>query len=132
VIGGERAAARALQAVGTPFRFHGRQPGIALDCVGLAAHAIGLPDVPIRYSLKGNYLAAIETYLAQSEGCKLSLDAAAIAGDIALVQCGSAQCHLMIRARRGWVHAHAGLRRVVHMPDPSPWPIIALWRIEGS
>jgi hypothetical protein len=38
----------------------------------------------------------------------------------------------MVHADNGWVHAHAGLRRVVHMPGPSPWPIIALWRFCGD
>ena len=28
----------------------------------------------------------------------------------------------------GFVHAHAGLRRVVEMPGESPWPIIGWWR----
>jgi murein DD-endopeptidase / murein LD-carboxypeptidase len=132
MIGGELAAAKALRAIGTPFRLHGRQPGIAFDCVGLVSHAIGLSDVPSRYSLKGEYCESIKTYLDSCFASKPSPDAAPINGDVAVVRCSPAQSHLMIRAGNGWVHAHAGLRRVVHTPDPSPWPIIALWRIEGG
>jgi murein DD-endopeptidase / murein LD-carboxypeptidase len=126
--GGELIAARALGAVGTPFRLHGRRPGIALDCVGLVAHAVELPDVPVDYSLRGTYNKTVEAYLDLCNGKKLPSNATPRNGDLALVQCGPHQCHLMIRAHAGWVHAHAGLRRVVHMPGPSSWPIIALWR----
>jgi hypothetical protein len=38
----------------------------------------------------------------------------------------------MVRADNGWVHAHAGLGRVVHMPGMSPWPLINLWRLAGE
>jgi murein DD-endopeptidase / murein LD-carboxypeptidase len=132
MIGGDAAAARALKQLGTPFRLHGRQPGIALDCVGLAAHALGLKGAPVKYSLKGAYEPLIETCLDCCRADRLSPDAATRNGDLALVQCAPRQYHLMINANLGWVHAHAGLRRVVHMPGPSPWPILALWRICGD
>jgi hypothetical protein len=49
-------------------------------------------------------------------------------GDILLADSGPLQVHLMIRARCGLVHAHAGLGRVVLMPCPSPWPVRGIWR----
>lgn len=129
---GEMIAAKALRAVGTPFRLHGRKPGTALDCVGLAAHALGLRDVPTNYSLKGTYYSIIRTYMGDNGVSELLTECVLRDGDLALVQCTSRHHHLMIRASNGWVHAHAGLRRVVHMPDPSPWPITALWRNCGD
>ena len=46
---GGDAAERALAQIGTPFRLHGRTAGVALDCVGLAAHAVAIPNPPNRY-----------------------------------------------------------------------------------
>jgi murein DD-endopeptidase / murein LD-carboxypeptidase len=129
MIGGDAAAARALGELGTPFRLHGRQPGIALDCVGLAAHALGLQGAPVKYNLKGAYESQIEIYMDMLRADKLPPDAASRNGDLAMVQAAPRQNHLMIHANLGWVHAHAGLRRVVHMPGPSPWLIISLWRL---
>jgi murein DD-endopeptidase / murein LD-carboxypeptidase len=132
MMAGDTAAARALQQVGTPFRVHGRQPRLALDCVGLAAYALQLRDVPSDYSLKGSYLDTINSCLQSVAATRISTAFTPRNGDVALVQCAPRQHHLMIQAAYGWVHAHAGLRRVVHMPGASPWPIIALWRICGE
>jgi murein DD-endopeptidase / murein LD-carboxypeptidase len=132
MMAGDMVAALALQQVGTAFRVHGRQPGLALDCVGLTAHALQLRNVPADYSLKGCYLEIISGCLDGVAGQQISTDTVPCAGDVALVQCAPRHHHLMIHAAYGWVHAHAGLRRVVHMPGASPWPIIALWRICGE
>jgi hypothetical protein len=51
------------------------------------------------------------------------------AGDVALVRPGPMQLHLMIACPGGFVHAHAGLRRVVEMPGGSPWPLLSWWRV---
>ena len=53
-------------------------------------------------------------------------------GDIAIVACSPQQFHLMVRAANGWVHSHAGLRKVVHTPGASPWPIVAVRRMIGD
>jgi murein DD-endopeptidase / murein LD-carboxypeptidase len=119
-----------LQAVGTPFRLYGRKTGVALDCVGLVLHAINLPHFVANYGLKGDYLELLRS-IANQNGF-MSLAVACHNGDIAMAECGSRQQHLMVRASNGWVHAHAGLRRVVHTPGPSPWPIIAVWRSPGD
>lgn len=50
-------------------------------------------------------------------------------GDVLLVRPGPAQVHLLVCARDGrFVHAHAGLRRVVAMPGPHGWPVLRHWR----
>jgi hypothetical protein len=122
----EAIARRALQAVGTPFRLYGRKAGVALDCVGLVLHSTGLPDPSARYWLKGDYLDILRHLTNQNGFMQRRFPSRD--GDILLVDCGLSQQHLMVRASNGWVHAHAGLRRVVHTPGPSPWPIIAAWR----
>jgi murein DD-endopeptidase / murein LD-carboxypeptidase len=125
-------AARALAQIGTPFRHFGRTPHVALDCVGLPLLAIGSDDKGWRYSLKGDYCDTISAYFVTNGFIPANSMEPAAAGDIALVRCGPTNQHLMIRAREGWVHAHAGLCRVVHMPGQSAWPLMALWRLAGE
>jgi hypothetical protein len=36
---------------------------------------------------------------------------------------------LLTAPPHGFVHAHAGLRRVVTTPAPLPWPIECHWRL---
>ena len=49
------------------------------------------------------------------------------AGDLVLLKSGPAQCHLAVMTAAGFVHAHAGVGRVVETPGPSPWPVLAIW-----
>jgi murein DD-endopeptidase / murein LD-carboxypeptidase len=128
---GDDIAARAMNEVGTKFHIHGRTSGVALDCAGLVAVAIGAKSVRTGYSLKGNFYNEMNAFFLAA-GFAASIVGPPENGDIALAACASNQQHLMIRAQDGWVHAHAGLGRVVHTPDPSPWPIIATWRICGE
>lgn len=129
-------ATRARQQVGTPFKLHGRSEGKGLDCVGLIAHAIapicGQREIPRDYMLRGDFSERTAIFL---EGTGLRPVAAAKQpdiGDILLAQAGPRQQHLMIMASDGLVHAHAGLRRVVLTPWPSPWKILHIWRAEGD
>ena len=124
-------AARAMHCLGTPFRLYGRTPGVALDCVGLAGFAAALPDLPRDYSMRGEFRKSITTYI-ENKGCIFSPNTCFLAGDIALVNCGPRQQHVMVAAQDGWVHAHAGLGHVVHMAGACPWPVIAAWRIIGE
>lgn len=124
-------AARALRHVGTPFRLFGRDPDFALDCVGLVALCINAKG-DWQYGLKGDYLVTVDPVLQAQKFRARSTDEAPRNGDVALVQCAPHQQHLMVRANNGWVHAHAGLGRVVHMPGMSPWPLITLWRLAGE
>ena len=131
-VSGEPIAARAMTQIGTPFRLHGRTPYVALDCVGLAAYAIGAGEVVRDYSLKGVKSEFILSYMDSIGLQSLAQSTPICDGDIAIVACSPQQFHLMIRAADGWVHSHAGLRKVVHTPGASPWPIVAVRRMIGD
>lgn len=129
---GAELAAAAEALVGAPFRLHGRDPATGLDCVGVIAAAFSacrrpIPD-PRGYALRS---IAITRWLGLAEGAGLAdCNAPMAPGDIVLVRPGPAQHHLVIAASGGrFVHAHAGLRRVVAQPGPLPWPIRRRWRL---
>lgn len=113
--------------VGAPFRLHGRDPVAGLDCVGVAALVFGVNDVPRGYSVRtadGGSVAAL-------------IDAAGLrrvsrvprAHDLVLVRSGPVQCHLVVMTGAGFVHADAGIGRVVETPGALPWPVIAVWEL---
>ncbi|USI71478.1 peptidoglycan endopeptidase [Sphingomonas morindae] len=118
--------ARARRCLGTAFRGHGRRPGEALDCVGLAAFALAVPDPPGGYALRGGGAA----------GAAAAIGAAGLApvrdgglpGDLLLLATGPHQLHLAIASAAGFIHADAGLGRVVEVPGPPPWPVIGRFR----
>ena len=123
-------AQEALGLIGVPFRLHGRSPETGVDCVGLvtlaarrAGHSGAVPD---RYALRGGRLDEIHCWL--KAGGLRSVDEMR-AGDVALVEAGVRQFHLMVFTGGGFVHAHAGLRRVVEVPGISPWPVLSIWRL---
>lgn len=123
---GEDIAAAARALVGARFRLHGRNPATGLDCAGVVALACGRSgDGPKGYALRGGSAA----------GFSAMLDAAGFArvrhpqsGDVALVEAGPAQFHLVVMTGQGFVHADAALRRVVERPGALPWPVIGYWR----
>jgi cell wall-associated NlpC family hydrolase len=125
---GEALAREALGLVGVPFRLHGRTEA-GVDCVGLVALAAGRAGhrgaAPDRYSLRGGRVAQFGAWLAVAG---LRPVERMQPGDVVLVQAGVRQFHLMVFTGAGFVHAHAGLRRVVAMPGESPWPVIGIWR----
>ncbi|MDR7155499.1 cell wall-associated NlpC family hydrolase [Sphingobium xenophagum] len=122
------AAARAM--VGVPFRLHGRSEA-GVDCVGLAVVALGRAGQsgigPVAYGLRSGDVGLAERWLGNAGLVRVDQGAP---GDLALVRPGPLQLHLMILVPGGFVHAHAGLRRVVEMPGASPWPVIGWWRAE--
>ena len=127
-----RAVASAAEAlVGTRFRLHGRDPEWGLDCVGLVAVALeraGYGANPLqRYGLR-NSDDRDAARLARGSGL-LPGAGPHRPGDVLLVHAGPGQSHLVVISRGpGFVHAHAGLRRVVAEAGPPPWPVIHLWR----
>ena len=130
---GGRIAAAALALVGTPFRLRGRDPRTGLDCVGLALVAFGRAGVPPvvapAYQLRGTSRERAEAALR----CAGLVPAeAARAGDLVVAESGPMQLHLMICTGAGpsaaYVHAHAGLGRVVAMPGPISLPVLGIWR----
>lgn len=125
--------ARARAMIGVPFRLHGRSVA-GLDCVGLAAVAMGREaqrDVPCAYGLRSGDVARAEGWLRAAGLRPVERGVAGgQPGDLVLVRPGPLQLHLMIGTGTGFVHAHAGLGRVVEMPGVSPWPVIGWWRSE--
>ena len=125
--------ARAAAAlIGTRFRLHGRDPATGLDCVGvLEASLIATGRklaLPGGYGLRMRTIAhytrrAAEFGFAAHEG-------EAAAGDIMLFCVGPGQYHFTIcESRQSFIHAHAGLRRVVRSAVPTDWPLVGHWRL---
>jgi hypothetical protein len=131
---GDRIARRARSLVGIRFRPQGRDPMLGLDCVGAAAAAAEIAPDRVRsdYALRGQHLATIEHELCEL-GCQPVPIDQAETGDILVCQAGPAQFHVVILAWDGFIHADAGLRRVVERPLPLPWPVTCAWRfVEGE
>ncbi|NWK98042.1 hypothetical protein DM806_20730 [Sphingobium lactosutens] len=123
------AVERARALVGVPFRLHGRGRD-GLDCVGLAALALGRTGVPDAYGLRSRDIGRAEEWLRAAGLRPVACGGAGEKpGDLALVRPGPLQLHLMVGTGTGFVHAHAGLGRVVETPGPSPWPVIGWWRV---
>lgn len=121
-----RAVERARALVGTRFRLHGRDPAGGLDCVGLAAAALGLDAVPSGYPLRGGDPAAVMGLI----GARLRVATGPrTAGDLLLMEAGPAQLHLGLWTGDGLVHADLGLGRVVERPGEPPWPVLGGWRL---
>lgn len=128
-MGAIERAARDL--IGIPFKLHGRDRGTGLDCVGVVAEVVRAtgrqPVVPEGYSLRN---AGVSHFLKfASANTLMPTDHS---GHIVLCMVNPIQPHLLVRVSGGFVHAHAGLRRVTFMPDPLPWPITMQWNLDVS
>lgn len=127
-----RLAREAEGLVGAPFRLHGRDPATGLDCLGVLAAAMaraGRPiEVPTGYALR---VSRLDAWMPDSLTCGLRPAKGRFApGDVVLLQPGPVQFHLAIADRRlGWVHAHAGLRKVVRDTALPAGTIIHHWRL---
>lgn len=124
-------ADRAEALVGAPFRLHGRDPAHGLDCVGLVACALAGVAAPTGYALRNS---SIARHLAVAGRAGFVAAEGPIArGDLILAVPGPAQHHLLVALSEDrFVHAHAGLRRVVVQPGPLDWPIAAHWRLQSE
>lgn len=126
---GDLVVVRARAVLGVPFRLHGRDPAHGLDCVGLAALAVGTERVPTGYRLRGGDPDRVAALLRAAELGKVD-DAAP--GDLLLLRSGPGQLHLAIDAGGGFIHADALLRRVVERSGPPPWPLVGRWRVQAT
>lgn len=129
---GDALAGAAEALVGTRFRLHGRNPEHGVDCIGLLAaalDAIGRPSpLPAAYALRAQALPALEGIAAASGF--VETEEPIMPGDVLMLRVGPCQHHLAIAASRGgFVHAHAGLCRVVIAPEPLDWPVLRRWRL---
>lgn len=129
---GAALASAAAALIGCRFRLHGRDPATGLDCIGLLAAALagaGRPAaLPNGYGLRLRDPAA---WLPDPEPLGFVRAQPPFApGDAVLLRVGAAQVHLAIAAPDlGWVHSHAGLRRVVQQPALPDGTIIHHWRL---
>lgn len=129
---GARLADAASSLVGIRFRLCGRDPAQGLDCIGVLQAALErcghFVNLPQNYTLRINDLSM---WIPAPESCgMITVSGEFQLGDVVLSAVGPAQFHLSIRAADGgWIHAHAGLRRVVHQPLPPPGPILHHWRL---
>ena len=126
-------AARAL--VGVPFHLGGMSREGGVDCVGLvvlALRAVGRDAGPLPpYRLRQTTLTGFAPALARS-GLR-DVAEALQPGDVLALRPSPSQLHLAIAGEGGTlVHAHAGLRRVVHGPRPAEWPLLRSWRLAPS
>lgn len=119
---------RARALVGVRFRPQGRTPELGLDCIGLAACVFGLTDVRRDYRLRGGDMGSLALELIAGGFVRVS---EAAAGDVLVARAGPGQLHLVILTDAGFVHADAGLRRVVEVPGAVSWPVLGAWRREG-
>lgn len=131
---GRRIAAAAQRLLGVPFRLHGRDPAIGIDCVGLvllSVRAAGFQVAePPPYRVRGGHATPAMRWLET-----LGLDRAdtKAAGDIILADVSPIQTHLLIDCGPdcggAMIHAHAGLGRVVEMAWPAQWRLVSRLRV---
>ena len=120
-------AQRARALVGTRFRLQGRDEQ-GLDCVGVAIAVFGLPAEAVRrnYRVRGEYEDELRTFL-RKQFRRVPVKQLR-PGDLMLMRVAADQLHLGIWTGAGFVHADAGLRRVVETPGCPPWPLAAIYR----
>jgi hypothetical protein len=120
-------AERARALIGTPFRLQGRSRE-GVDCIGVAVIAFDVAGESFRrnYRLRGDHAGEVRHQL---EPFFRRVPATQIrSGDLMLMQVSSDQLHLGVRTAGGFVHAHAGLRRVVETPGAPDWPVLGVYR----
>ena len=55
------------------------------------------------------------------------------AGDLLMVHPAPTRSHLLVAGTTdNFIHAHAGLRRVVSTPSPLAWSIVRHWRLADT
>lgn len=129
---GQVLAAAAQARVGCRFRLNGRDPATGLDCLGVVAAALACVGqaaaLPARSTLRRRGDGDADA-IARAAGLVLATDTI-VPGDVLLVRCSPVQLHVLVAAgSHRFVHAHAGLRRVVISPLDPGWRILARWRL---
>lgn len=127
----EDVVARARRRIGVRFRPQGREAEHGLDCIGVVTDAFGLTDVRRDYRVRWSDVDGIAIGLAASGFVPVTPIAAA-PGDVLVVRAGHAQLHVVLLTPAGFIHADAGLGRVVEVPGAVPWPIAGAWRRDDT
>ena len=124
-------AERAGALVGIRFRPQGRDEQ-GLDCVGVVLATYDLPSASARrdYRLSGDH--AIELHEQLRRYFRPVPKTQLREGDVMLLAAGERQMHLAVKTRAGFVHAHAGIRRVVETPGDPQWPLVGVYRRRRS
>jgi len=126
-------ADKAMSLCGARFCLHGRDEETGLDCIGLARQCLLAGDfecdAPNGYSLRGGSEQSISEFMADTGFLRFPPESDLSEGDIVLVRPSPVQWHFLIRAQDGFVHAHAGLGKVVFCPGEAPWPIVSIFRL---
>ena len=123
-----------LLMVGARFRAQGHEAASGLDCVGLVCAAYAAAGVrlvrPRAYPLRGWPRTRVEAGLAAAGFTRVC--GAVAAGDVALVAFPAGQFHLGLIGPASFVHAHAGLRRVVETVLGDELRAAERWRFGGG
>jgi len=123
------AAAEALE--GCRFRLHGRDPATGLDCIGVLAAALErsgrTASLPATYTMRTAMPGRLDVI---AKDCGMGLASGPVrAGDVVLVRISACQFHLLLALGPArFIHAHAGLRRIVKHQGTPAWPIVGHWR----
>lgn len=120
-------AERARALVDTRFRFQGRGRD-GLDCVGVVLATFGIDPAGVRSDYGPDHQDQIELDTALLKHFSRLQPRQLAPGDVMLMTITKRRLHLGIRTREGFVHAHAGLRRVVETPGMPEWPLLAAYR----
>jgi len=121
-------AERARTLLGCRFRPQGRSVATGLDCIGVVAltYGVDVAVVPAGYRLRGNQrerlLTGLNHYFRAISKSKARIN------DLLLCEAGPDQLHLVVKTMGGFIHADAGLRRVVETPGAPPWPVLKAFR----
>jgi len=121
-------AAKAKSLCSVNFRLHGRDTETGLDCIGFMQRMEEIMEILI-YSIRSGNAATIILAMKSAGFAKIPRSEVPREGDVLLVQPSPVQLHFMICTEGGFVHAHAGLGRVVFAPGRCPWPILHIFRI---
>lgn len=84
------------------------------------------------YRLNGQFELRAIAFFDTVEFETVEIDGPTSPGGFALTAITPRQSHFIIYTDGGFVHAHAGLRRVVLAPGPPPWPLRSRWRYLGE
>lgn len=128
---GDDVVARARALLGVRFRAQGRAPELGLDCIGVVAMVFGMSAVRRDYDLRSSDAGMVDGEFAASGFLRIAVKGAT-AGDVLLVRPGPGRLHVVILSPTGFVHADAGLRRVVEVPGAVAWPVVSAWRHPDS
>lgn len=121
-------ARAALDLVGTRYRLHGRDRETGVDCVGLVVLAMEVagyqPIAPRGYTMRRSDISELREVASANGFLDVARD-----GDLVLAMANPVQPHLLVRTGEGFVHAHAGIRRVTLLPGCLPWPVAGEWQL---